>query len=63
MTEHRWDRATEPPFCQRCGVQKGSHAEECGAPENMISLQPYLRKRAWEKDGKILVETFPKDPA
>lgn len=59
MTEHRFDAATG--YCQRCAVKKGSHAEECEAPENMISLQPYLRKRAWEKDGKIIVET--KEPA
>jgi hypothetical protein len=55
MTEHRFDAATG--HCQRCGSLKGNHGENCPAPENLISLRPYLAKRAWEK-GKIIVEAF-----
>lgn len=63
MTEHRFDAATS--HCQRCGIQKGSPAEECEAPENLISLRPYLIRRAKSEtgipasEGKIIVEAFP----
>lgn len=52
MSEHRFDAATS--HCQRCGIQKGSHAEECEAPENLISLRPYLAKRAAERGEKVI---------
>jgi hypothetical protein len=61
MSEHRFDPATGD-HCKRCGVLRGSHAEECPAPENLIALLPYRRQRAWEK-GKIIAEAFPRESA
>ena len=66
MSEHRFD--AESGYCQKCGVLKGWHAEECLATPNVTGFMHRLAKRRTGAEaaghGLAVEKKFPpKEPA
>jgi hypothetical protein len=66
MTEHRFDPATG--YCEKCGILKGWHAEECLATPNVTGFMHRLIQRRVSGEAATHgldyppVEKFPPKP-